>query len=103
MTIDLNQDGTPDYLIGTGGAQSTSGFYIYGLQQANKVWAEQIGMSQYAFALNSGEAIGPDASGVYDWLEPQIIGGQTYGPAFTVEVDIFTIGYFTGVESAYCG
>jgi hypothetical protein len=103
MTIDLNQDGVADYLIGTGGGQSTSGFYIYGLQQANKVWGHQIVVSQYAVALASGDFIGADGSSVYDWFEPQVLNGQTYGPAFTVEVDIFTIGYFTGVPSAYCG
>lgn len=103
MTIDINQDGTADYLIGTGGAQSTRGFYIYGLQQANRVWSYRTGESRYAIALNAGESISLQTSPVYSWEEPVEISGTIIGSAFTVEVDIFTIGFFTGIPSAYSG
>jgi hypothetical protein len=105
MTIDINQDGTPDYLIGTGGAQSTSGFYIYGLQQANKVWGASPFDSQWAVALTAGEVIGDDGHPSHDWFEPTYHpGGAVGGPIFTASVgDLGPLGFYTGVESAYCG
>jgi hypothetical protein len=105
MTIDINQDGTPDYLIGTGGAQSTSGFYIYGLQQANKVWGARPFDSQWAVALSTGEAIGDDSHPLHDWFEPTYYpGGAVGGPIFTASVgDLGPLGFYTGVPSAYCG
>ena len=53
--------------------------------------------SPFTMALAASQLIGPDAAG-YAWL-PNILGGDT----LVASRDIGTIGYFTGVESAYIG
>jgi hypothetical protein len=74
----------------------------------NAVIAIQPGLPQtqaaFPVPLAAGQQIGPDAAG-YSWLG-NILGGDTLTASRdsgTIGEPFLTIGYFTGVESAYIG
>jgi hypothetical protein len=103
MTIDLNQDGTADYLIGTDGAQGGRGFFIHGLADENRVMSDRPFDTTFAIALQGGETIGGTLPvGIY-WSDPNVLNGTPLGSVFTASANIGSLGYYTGVESAYCG
>jgi hypothetical protein len=102
-TIDLNQDGVADYWIGTDGAQGGRGFIIHGLSLQNKVLSLKPFDSVWALALQDGELISEvTANGRY-WNDPNYLGDQPQGSLFTASVNIGSLGFYTGVPSAYCG
>lgn len=103
MTIDLNQDGAADYWIGTDGAQGGRGFIIYGLSSDNRVMSLRPFDSVWAVALQEGDLISESLTGGRYWSDPNYLGDLPQGSLFTASVNIGSLGFYTGLESAYCG
>lgn len=95
--LDFNNDGTPEYIIRASGNNSPHSFSIYA-QGENSIWVLPTFDSSLAGAWSAGTVVGPDlSSSTYRW--EQNAGG---GAVFSASLDVFVMGQYAFVDSAYC-
>jgi hypothetical protein len=104
--MDLNQDGVTDYVFKT--ANFSFGGFSIAATGSNAVYAVPPPLGPYSYdaiPLQGGIVVSESLSGFASgaWVQSPVVGDYVIGATFTAAANIGTLGYFTGVDSAYTG